>query len=95
MGPPDPHRISPSFFEEETETDDIEVPVGDFSPCPLEVGIATCSSILAWRISWTEEPGGLLYTGSHRVGHDWSDLAHTPLEEKGTSTQGNTHFLDL
>ena len=95
MGPPDPHRISPSFFEEETETDDIEVPVGGFSPCPLEVGIATCSSILTWRISWTEEPGGLLYTGSHRVGHDWSDLAHTPLEEKGTSTQGNTHFLDL
>ena len=95
MGPPDPHRISPSFFEEETETDDIEVPVGGFSPCPLEVGIATCSSILTWRISWTEEPGGLLYTGSHRVGHDWSDLAHTPLEEKGTSTQGNTHFLEL
>ena len=46
MGPPDPHRIKPSFFEEETETDDIEVPVGGFSPSPLEVGIATCSGIL-------------------------------------------------
>ena len=33
------------------------------------------SSILAWRILWTEEPGGLLSRGSHRVGHDWSDLA--------------------
>ena len=60
--------------------------------------MATQSSILAWRISWTvefmvekemaahssilarripgtEEPGGLLSIGSHRVGHDWSDLA--------------------
>ena len=32
--------------------------------------MATCSSILAWRILWTEEPGGLLSLGSHRVGHD-------------------------
>ena len=31
--------------------------------------------ILAWRIPWTEEPGGLLSIGSYRVGHDWSDLA--------------------
>ena len=91
MGPPHPHRIDPSFFEEETKTDDIEVPVGDFSPSLLEAGIATCSGILAWRISWTEEPGGLLYTGSHRVGHDWSDLAHTPLKEKGTGTHKGTH----
>ena len=40
-------------------------------------GMATYSSILAWRIPWTEEPGGLLSIGLHRVGHDWSDLAHT------------------
>ena len=33
------------------------------------------SSILAWRIPGTEEPGGLLSMGSHKVGHDWSDLA--------------------
>ena len=32
-------------------------------------------SILAWRIPWTEEPGGLPSMGLHRVGHDWSDLA--------------------
>jgi len=37
---------------------------------PLEKGMATHSSILAWKISWTEEPGGLLSLGSHRVGHD-------------------------
>ena len=36
---------------------------------PLEKGMATDSSILAWRISWTEETGGLQSMGSHRVGH--------------------------
>ena len=42
---------------------------------PLEEGMATHSSILAWRIQWTEEPGRLQSIGSHRVGHNWSDLA--------------------
>ena len=37
--------------------------------------MATPSSILAWRIPGTEEPSGLLSMGSHRVGHNWSDLA--------------------
>ena len=37
---------------------------------PLEKGMATHSSILAWRISWTQEPGGLQSVGSLRVGHD-------------------------
>ena len=37
---------------------------------PLEEGMATHSSILAWRIPWTEEPGGLLSMGSQRIGHD-------------------------
>ena len=36
---------------------------------PLEKGVATQSSSLAWRIMWTEEPGGLWSMGSHRVGH--------------------------
>ena len=36
----------------------------------LEEGVATHSSILAWRIPWTEEPGKLQSIGSHRVGHD-------------------------
>ena len=37
---------------------------------PLEEGRATHSSILAWRIPWTEEPGGLQSMGSQRVRHD-------------------------
>ena len=41
---------------------------------PLEKGMQP-PSILAWRISWTEEPGRLQSTGSQRVRHDWSDLA--------------------
>ena len=40
-----------------------------------EKEMATHSSVLAWRIAWTGEPGGLPSTGSHRVGHDSSDLA--------------------
>ena len=40
-------------------------------------GCAIHSSILAWRIPWTEKPGGLQSIWSHRVGHDWSDLACT------------------
>ena len=41
---------------------------------PLEEGMATHTSILAWRIPWTEEPGGLHSIGSQRVRHDWSNL---------------------
>ena len=37
---------------------------------PLEEGMITYSSILAWRIPWTEELGELQSTGSHRAGHD-------------------------
>ena len=39
---------------------------------PLEKGMATHSSILAWRIPWTEEPGGPQSMGLQRVGHDWA-----------------------
>ena len=42
---------------------------------PLEEDTATHSSILAWRIPWTEEPDGLQSMRSQRVRHDWSDLA--------------------
>ena len=41
----------------------------------LEKEMATHSSILAWRIPGMGEPGGLPSMGSHRIGHDWSDLA--------------------
>ena len=47
---------------------------------PLEKEMATQSNILAWRIPWTEEPGGLQSTGSQTVGHDWAtslSLSHT------------------
>ena len=42
--------------------------------------MATHSSILAQRILYTEEPGGLLSIGSHRVGHDRSNLAYVHIE---------------
>ena len=46
---------------------------------PLEKEMVTHSSILAWRIPWTEEPGGLQSTGSQRVGHDWATSLHFSL----------------
>ena len=45
---------------------------------PWEEGMATHSSILARRIPWTEEPGGIQSIVSQRVGHDWSDWPHAP-----------------
>ena len=48
---------------------------------PLEKGMATHSSILAWRIPWTEEAGRLQSMGSQRVGLDWRDLAHSTISE--------------
>ena len=45
---------------------------------PLEEEMATHSSILAWKIPWTEEPGSLQSIGSQRAGHDWvTEHAHT------------------
>ena len=51
----------------------------------LEKEMATHSSVLAWRIPGTGEPGGLPSMGSHRVGHNWSDLA----------AAGSREFLDF
>ena len=45
----------------------------------LEKEMATHSSVLAWRIPGTGEPSGLPPMGSHRIGHDWSDLAAAAL----------------
>ena len=39
---------------------------------PLEKGMAAHSSMLAWKIPWTDEPGRLQSTGSQRIGHDWA-----------------------
>ena len=51
--------------------------------------MATHFSILAWRIPWTEEPGGLQFIGSQRVGHDWSDLACTHCRDPERSLDGH------
>ena len=52
----------------------------------LEKEMATHSSVLAWRIPGMGEPGGLPSMGSHRVGHDWSDLADMSNGELPTFT---------
>ena len=51
--------------------------------------MTTHSSILAWKVLWTEEPGGLLSMGSHRVGRDWSDLACMHVLEKEMATHSS------
>ena len=55
----------------------------------MEKEMATHSSILAWRSLWTEEPGGLLSMGSHRVGHNWSNLACMHALEKEMATHSS------
>ena len=49
-------------------------------PRPLEKRMATYSSILAWRLPWTEEPGGLQSMGSQGVRHDWATNTHTYMQ---------------
>ena len=51
----------------------------------LEKEMTTHSSVLAWRIPGTGKPGGLPSMGSHRVGHNWNDLA-VPLFREGNGT---------
>ena len=58
----------------------------------LEKAMAPHSSTLAWKIPWTEEPGGLQSMGSHRVRHDWSDLAAAAAA--GNSTQSCPALCD-
>ena len=52
--------------------------------------MATHSSVLAWRIPWTEEPGGLQSIGSQRVVHDWGDLAHIAHSHTSTLLLGSS-----
>ena len=57
--------------------------------------MATHSSVLAWRIPGTGEPGGLPSMGSHRVGHDWRDLAAAAAAYEVAESQtelSNPHF---
>ena len=57
--------------------------------------MATHSSVLAWRIPGTGEPGGLLSMGSHRVGHDWSDLAAAAAAGASDSKESACNVEDL
>ena len=60
----------------------------------LEEGIATHSSILVWRMPWTEEPGGLQSIAAQRVRHDWSDwvCTHTHTHQRNLL---ETHPLEF
>ena len=64
---------------------------------PLEKGMATHSSILAWSISWTEEPGGLQSMGSQRVRHDGVTIHVRHKHTLSTYYLSNTarHFINL
>ena len=57
---------------------------------PLERRMATPSSILTWRITWTEEPGGLQSMGLQRVEHDWATNTHVCVR---AHTHTHTHML--
>ena len=60
----------------------------------LEKDMAAHSSALAWSIPGTVEPGGLPSVGSHRVGHDWSDLAAAAEENVRKSCMGQWQKYD-
>ena len=51
---------------------------------PLGEEVATPSGTLAWKTPWSEEPGGLPSVGSHRVGHDYSDLTRAAADMQTT-----------
>ena len=70
-----------------------------FSLHALEKEMATHASVFAWRIPGTGEPGGLPSMGSHRVGHDWSDLAVAEITRLSLWTwwpkRKKTYFPDI
>ena len=62
---------------------------------PLEKGKATHSSILAWRIPWTEEPGGLQSVGSQRVRHNWATFIFIFLPNNEDFSLNIKHKIDF
>ena len=63
----------------------------------MEKAMATYSSVLAWRIPGMAEPGGVPSMGSHRVGHNWSDLAAATaasLSQLPSKEQTSFNFMD-
>ena len=78
-----PSQVVPVVKKLPTNAGDIETQVWSLGrEDPLEKGMATHSSILAWKIPWTEESGGLQSVGSRRVGYDWVRTEHWALSEK-------------
>ena len=61
----------------------------------LEKEMATHSSVLAWRIPGTGEPGGVPSMGLHRVGHDWSDLAAAVAAMPNVTVFGDEAFKEV
>ena len=62
---------------------------------PLEEGMAIHSSIIAWRIPWTEKPGELQSLGSQRIGHDRVTKTHTRRHNKNSGSSDRFYFLGL
>ena len=60
---------------------------------PLEKKTATHSSTFAWKIPWTEEPGGQQSTGWQRIGHDWATKQTHTLTHTHSHTHSHTHTL--
>ena len=60
-----------------------------------EEGLETHFSILAWRIPWMEEPGGLQSIGSQKVRHNWNDLAYMHRPEKYVWSQWYMHKKEV
>ena len=56
--------------------------------------MATHSSTLAWKIAWTEEPGGQLSRGPHRVGHNWCELPPAAAAAAAAAIHYATSFTD-
>ena len=57
---------------------------------PLEKGMASHSSILLWRIPWTEEPGGLQSIGSQRVGHNRVTFMHSQKTDRNMNIEDDS-----
>ena len=75
----EPGRSRPWGREESYTTERLHF---HFSLSYIGEGNGNPPSVLAWRIPGTAEPGGLLSMGSHRVGHDWSDLAAAEISSR-------------
>ena len=88
--------LSHGGFPDGSEVENPHANAGDAGSVPgqedsLEEVMAPHCSIPAWRILWTEEPGGLRSIGSQRVGCDWSNLAHTHIFTLSTGSAYRAH----